>query len=397
MYVICSHKSEDLPQDPASAGENGSGGKGDEKRNLVDGENGSDGNGDKELDLGDKGKGSGGNGDDLGDKGKGSGGNGDEEQDIGYKRKGSGGKGDEKRNFVGGETGSGENGDDLGDKGKGGGGNGENVDLGDGENGSSGNGDEELDLGGSKKGSGDEELDLRGGEKGSGGEECGNGENGSASVKVDMQNVDMSSSELENDHTMSESIDGTGTSEYRTILKSDEQTNNVTSDEQMNSDEQMGSAFGSSSTEELSKYFPNAQCNTTSLDTLNVVDSVCPKKIFQSDGGAGVGNESDESDESSEMIDKTVEVTIVKESGDPKVLQACTERWPEKKGFTVQSETIFQNLSAKSDGQLEYVYTLKAVIESTTSQEEIETVELTDKLRRQQLNAIQEYSGCNKR
>ena len=74
----------------------------------------------------------------------------------------------------------------------------------------------------------------------------------------------------------------------------------------------------------------------------------------------------------------------MKESGDPKVLQACTERWPEKKEFTVQSETIFQNLSVKSDGQLEYVYTLKAVIESTTSQEEeTETVELTDKLRRQ--------------
>ena len=35
------------------------------------------------------------------------------------------------------------------------------------------------------------------------------------------------------------------------------QTNNVNSDEQK-SDEQMGSAFGSSSTEELSKYFPNA-------------------------------------------------------------------------------------------------------------------------------------------
>ena len=63
----------------------------------------------------------------------------------------------------------------------------------------------------------------------------------------------------------------------------------------------------------------------------------------------------------------------------------------------MQSETIFQNLSAMSDGQLEYVYTLKAVIESTTSQEEIETVELTDKLIRQQLNAFQEYSGCNKR
>ena len=77
------------------------------------------------------------------------------------------------------------------------------------------------------------------------------------------------------------------------FLKSDKQTNNVTSDEQMSSDEQMGSAFGSSSTEELSKYFPNAQCNTTSLDTLNIMDS--PKKIFQSDGGTGVGNESDES------------------------------------------------------------------------------------------------------
>ena len=197
---------------------------------------------------------------------------------------------------------------------------------------------------------------------------------------------------------------------YQMEVKSDEQTNNVTSDEQMNSDEQLGSAFGSSSTEELSKYFPNAQCNTTSLDTLNIMDSVCPKKIFKSDRGTGVGNESDESalisgDESKssdcKIIDKTVEVTIVKESGDPKILQACTERWPENKGFTVQSETKFQNLSAMSDGQLEYVYTLKAVVESTTSQEEIENVELTDKLRRQQLNAIpesfQEYSGCNKR
>ena len=115
----------------------------------------------------------------------------------------------------------------------------------------------------------------------------------------------------------------------------------MTSDEQMNSDEQMGSAFGSSSTEELSKYFPNAQCNTTSLDTLNIVDSVCPKKIFQSDGGTGVGNESDENalilgDESSEMIDKTVEVTIVKESGDPKILQACTERWPKKRVYSAE-------------------------------------------------------------
>ena len=63
---------------------------------------------------------------------------------------------------------------------------------------------------------------------------------------------------------------------YQMAVKSDKQTNNVTSDEQKNSDEQMGSAFGSSSTEELSKYFPNAQCNTTSLDTLNIMDSVCP-------------------------------------------------------------------------------------------------------------------------
>ena len=111
-----------------------------------------------------------------------------------------------------------------------------------------------------------------------------------------------------------------------------------------------------------------------------------------------LGDESKSSD--SKIIDKTVEVTIVKESGDPKILQACTERWPENKGFTVQSETKFQNLSVKSDGQLIYIYTLKAVVESM-SQEEIETVELTDKLRRQKLNAIpesfQEYSGCNKR
>ena len=197
---------------------------------------------------------------------------------------------------------------------------------------------------------------------------------------------------------------------YQMVVKSDKQTNNVTSDEQMNTDEQMGSVFGSSSTEELSKYFPNAQCNTTSLDTLNIMDSVCPKKIFKSDRGTGVGNESDESvlilgDESEssdcKIIDKTVEVTIVKESGDQKILQTCTERWPENKGFAVQSETKCQNLSAMSDRQLEYVYTLKAVVESTTSQEEIETVELTDKLRRQQLNTIrescEEYSGCNKR
>ena len=83
----------------------------------------------------------------------------------------------------------------------------------------------------------------------------------------------------------------------------------------------------------------------------------------------------DDENESSKIIDKTVEVTIVKELGDPKILQACTEKWPENKGFTVQSETKFQNLSTMSDGQLEYIYTLKAVIESMTSQEEIETVE----------------------
>ena len=160
----------------------------------------------------------------------------------------------------------------------------------------------------------------------------------------------------------------------------DEQTNNVNSDEQK-SDEQMGSAFGSSSTEELSKYFPNAQCNTTSFDTLNM-DSVCPEESMLISG------------DESEIIEKTVEVTIVKESGDSKMLQACTERWPENKEFTVHTDTKFQNLSAKSDGQLEYVYTLKAIVEST-SQEEIE---LTDKLRRQKLMAIPEsYSGCNKR
>ena len=76
------------------------------------------------------------------------------------------------------------------------------------------------------------------------------------------------------------------------------------------------------------------------------------------------------------------------------MLQACTERWPENKEFTVHTDTKFQNLSVKSDGQLEYVFTLKAIVESM-SQEEIE---LTDKLRRQKLMAIPEsYSGCNKR
>ena len=135
------------------------------------------------------------------------------------------------------------------------------------------------------------------------------------------------------------------------------QTKNVNSDEQK-SDEQMGSAFGSSSTEELSKYFPNAQCNTTSFDTLNM-DSVCPEESVLISG------------DESKIIEKTVEVTIVKESGDSKMLQACTERWPENKEFTVHTDTKFQNLSMKSDGQLEYVYTLKAIIEST-SQEEIE-------------------------
>ena len=187
---------------------------------------------------------------------------------------------------------------------------------------------------------------------------------------------------------------------YQMEVESDEQTNNVNSDEQKSSDEQMGSAFGSSLTEELSKYFPNAQCNATSLDTLNIMDSVCPQKIFKSDEGTGVGNNSEESvlisGDESKIIDKTVDVTIVKESGDSQILHACTEKWPENKAFTVQSETKFQNLSAKSDGQLEYVYTLKAIVEST-SQEELETVELTDTLRRQKLKAIQEYSGCNKR
>ena len=182
---------------------------------------------------------------------------------------------------------------------------------------------------------------------------------------------------------------------YQVEVESDEH-----SDEQKSSDEQMGSAFGSSSTEELSKYFPNAQCNATSLDTLNIMDSVCPQKIFKSDEGTGVGNNSEESilisGDESEIIDKTVEVTIVKESGDSQILHTCTERWPENKAFTVQSETKFLNLSTKSDGQLEYIYTLKAIVEST-SQEEIETVELTDTLRRQKLKAIQEYSGCNKR
>ena len=158
------------------------------------------------------------------------------------------------------------------------------------------------------------------------------------------------------------------------------QTNNVNSDEQK-SDEQMGSAFGSSSTEELSKYFPNAQCNTTSFDTLNM-DSVFPEESVLISG------------DESEIIEKTLEVTIVKESGDSKMLQVCTERWPENKEFTVHTDTKFQNLSAKSDGQLEYVYTLKAIVEST-SQEEIE---LTDNLRRQKLMAIPEsYSSCNKR
>ena len=47
------------------------------------------------------------------------------------------------------------------------------------------------------------------------------------------------------------------------------QINNVNSDEQK-SDEQICSAFGSLSTEELSKYFPNAQCNTTDEQTNNV-------------------------------------------------------------------------------------------------------------------------------
>ena len=115
------------------------------------------------------------------------------------------------------------------------------------------------------------------------------------------------------------------------------QTNNVNSDEQK-SDKQVGSAFGSSSTEELSKYFPNAQCNTTSFDTLNM-DSVFPEESVLISG------------DESKIIEKTVEVTIVKESGDSKMLQVCTERWPENKEFTVHTDTKFQNLSAKSDGQ----------------------------------------------
>ena len=168
--------------------------------------------------------------------------------------------------------------------------------------------------------------------------------------------------------------------EYLEMEVTNKQTNNVNSDEQK-SDEQMGSAFGSSSTEELSKYFPNAQCNTTSFDTLNM-DSVFPEESVLISG------------DESEIIEKTLEVTIVKESGDSKMLQVCTERWPENKEFTVHTDTKFQNLSTKSDGQLEYVYTLKAIVEST-SQEEIE---LTDNLRRQKLMAIPEsYSGCNKR
>ena len=167
--------------------------------------------------------------------------------------------------------------------------------------------------------------------------------------------------------------------EYLEMEVTNKQTNNMNSDEQK-SDEQMGSAFGSSSTEELLKYFPNPQCNTTSFDTLNM-DSVFPEESVLISG-------------ESEIIEKTLEVTIIKESGDSKMLQVCTERWPENKEFTVHTGTKFQNLSAKSDGQLEYVYTLKAIVEST-SQEEIE---LIDNLRRQKLMAIPEsYSGCNKR
>ena len=45
--------------------------------------------------------------------------------------------------------------------------------------------------------------------------------------------------------------------EYLEMEVTNKQTNNVFSDEQK-SDEQMGSAFGSSSTEELSKYFPKS-------------------------------------------------------------------------------------------------------------------------------------------
>ena len=203
---------------------------------------------------------------------------------------------------------------------------------------------------------------------------------------TNKQTNNVNSDEQKSDEQMGSAFGSSSTEELSKYFPNaqcnttDEQTNNVNRDEQK-SDEQMGSAFGSSSTEELSKYFPNAQCNTTSFDTLNM-DSVCPEDSVLISGDESV------------IIEKTVEVTIVKESGDSKMLQACAERWPENKEFTVHTDTKFQNLSAKSDGQLEYVYTLKAIVEST-SQEEIE---LTDKLRRQKLMAIPEsYSGCNKR
>ena len=203
---------------------------------------------------------------------------------------------------------------------------------------------------------------------------------------MNKQTNNVNSDEQKSDKQMGSAFGSSSTEELSKYFPNaqcnttDEQTNNVNSDEQK-SDEQMGSAFGSLSTEELSKYFPNAQCNTTSFDTLNM-DSVSPEESVLISG------------DESKIIEKTVEVTIVKESGDSKMLQACTERWPEKKEFTVHTDTKFQNLSAKSDRQLEYVYTLKAIVEST-SQEEIE---LTDKLSGQKLMAIPEsYSGCNKR
>ena len=203
---------------------------------------------------------------------------------------------------------------------------------------------------------------------------------------MNKQTNNVNSDEQKSDEQMGSAFGSSSTEELSKYFPNaqcnttDEQTNNVNSDEQK-SDEQMGSAFGSSSTEELSKYFPNAQCNTTSFDTL-IMDSVSPEESVLISG------------DESEIIEKTVEVTIVKESGDSKMLRVCTERWPENKEFTVHTDTKFQNLSAKSDEQLEYVYTLKAIVEST-SQEEIE---LTDKLRRQKLMAIPEsYSGCNKR
>ena len=188
------------------------------------------------------------------------------------------------------------------------------------------------------------------------------------------------------------------------FVKRDESVSE-SSDEQMN---MIAFNYGSSSTEELTKYLSDTQGDVRSL---NLLDSLCPEKLFMKSEAksivwsdyvvdynhfSGPGSNSDEmmtqSSENSSKSKNSVGIALLKQCDG--LLTERTEYWPANSTFTVENEPKFQNMSTKSDGQFEYLYTLTAIVEST-SQDEPENVESIDKLRdqRSNLKAIPECQG----